>query len=114
MNNDNIGGLGDAPLHPECAEAAYKLGDGVDAVNSTFFEVVDLDFLSEQSLRFSNARVMARVLMENLAHPMTADPANSFGGEEKAFWLEVANELGADWIAKFRRIGAFMSAVEKA
>lgn len=64
-------------------------------------------------LRFSNPSLLAFVLMANLESTMSVEPID-LTTEDKAFWLIVANELGPDWIAKFRRIGHFMNVVDKA
>lgn len=48
----------------------------------------------------------AHLLMANLDGPDTV--------QEKIFWTRVADILGPDFIAQFRRIGAFMAAVDKA
>jgi hypothetical protein len=64
------------------------------------------------TLRFEHPVLWAKVLMETLAQPPF--DCDQFGDNEKTFWAKVAMEIGPDWIAKFRRVGAFMSAVEKA
>lgn len=99
--------------------------DVMTALGKAIDEVNDLPFSAELSayeptileitrivLRFRSPMLLAKILVENMAG-LPADP-DTFGEAEKLFWAKVSFEFGPDWIAKFRRIGAFMSAIDKA
>lgn len=53
---------------------------------------------------------MAQLLMENLAHVMDAQKMNS---QQKFYWLMVGEHMGPDWIAMFRKVGAFMAKADE-
>lgn len=58
-------------------------------------------------LKDLQANAFAQVLMEHL-------PIGDmrWSASNKAFWIEVAEHMGPDWIAEFRKVGAFMHKVE--
>ena len=64
--------------------------------------------IHQVTLRFDHPVIFAKVIMENLGEPDEMDE------DEKLYWAKIALEIGPDWIAKFRRIGAFMAAFDKA
>lgn len=106
-------GLGDKTnLHDRIDEAIENLSTAVVLVNAESDEYLDVDEMDELPLRFSSAKVFAHVLRQNLCDSMSDH--SDFDFDEKEFWLRVAVELGPQWVAKFRRIGAFMALVEKA
>lgn len=92
--------------------AMFKFGDQVDILNASITKDLDREIISQTHLRFNHPAVVAQVMMQNMADPM--HDCDTFTTEERLFWTEVAFEMGPDWIAKFRRIGAFMAAVDKA
>ena len=51
------------------------------------------------------ADVLAQLLMNAL-------PMENLLVEQKAYWLQVGEYMGSDWIREFRRMGAFMSRTE--
>lgn len=54
-----------------------------------------------------SAIVMAQLLMEALPQ------SGRMNSGDKRFWLEVAEYLGPDWIAEFRKVGGFMAKVDE-
>lgn len=51
-----------------------------------------------------------QLLMEIL--PSAPDHGQRMSAMQKAFWLQVAEYMGPDWIDEFRKVGAFMSKVD--
>ncbi len=101
----------ESPPLPFETRALIEFGEAIDNINAMpkdweigMFEPV----IDQLSFRVDLPVIWAKVLMSNLGN------AEEFSAEEKAFWLKVGEELGPDWIAKFRRIGAFMALVERA
>lgn len=93
-------------------QAIFNLGDMVTLANKHVTDSTDREIMSETHLRLNSPALLAQFLMQNMSSPM-AD-CDAFGEDEKVFWTLIAFEMGPDWIAKFRRIGAFMAAVNKA
>lgn len=80
----------------------------ITAVDAAFPHGTNPEIIAEMGLRFANPDVMAQVLMQNMSDP------DEFTYMERIFWSNIAFSMGSDWIGKFRRISAFMSAVDKA
>lgn len=97
------------------ADVMTALGKAIDEVNDLPFGAELSAYeptILEITLRFRSPMLLAKILVENMAG-LPAGP-DTFSEAEKLFWAEVSFEFGPDWIAKFRRIGAFMSAIDKA
>ena len=60
--------------------------------------------------RLKDPDALAQWLIAELTGLMSS--CERFTAEEKAHWIKVADYMGPDWIAKFKRIGAFMDKVE--
>lgn len=98
---------------PVAAELA-ALGAAIDSLNKVpadwelgMFEPT----IHQVTLRFDRPVIWAKILMENLNGD---DSCEGMDEHEKLFWAKVAFEMGPDWISKFRRVGAFMAAVDRA
>lgn len=91
----------------------FDLEDQITLVNQSVTDDLDREIISECHLRFNQPAIVAQVMMQNMSDPMLSSP-DRFTEGERVFWARVAVEMGPDWIAKFRRIGAFMAAVDKA
>lgn len=92
-----------------------QLGQAIDRVNGIKSEMELGSFeptIHNVTLHIDHPVIWAKVLMENLGGE--GDASDELWESEKLFWTKVTFELGPDWIAKFRRIGAFMAAVDKA
>lgn len=60
----------------------------------------------ETNLEINAPFIMSQFLMQNLKDP------SAFHQNEKLYWLQVAMEMGPDWITKLRKVVAFMDKVE--
>lgn len=101
----------------DCAFRAdfEQLGQAIVRVNGIKSEMELGSFeptIHNVTLRLDHPVIWAKVLMENLGGEGGA--TDELWESEKLFWTKVTFEMGPDWIAKFRRIGAFMAAVDKA
>lgn len=101
----------------DCAfrEDFEQLGQAIVRVNGikSDFELGSFEpTIHDVTLRFAQPVIWAKVLMENIGGPRT--DCEDMDEDEKLFWTKVTFEMGPDWIAKFRRIGAFMAAIDKA
>jgi hypothetical protein len=56
--------------------------------------------------RVDRPAVLGQMIMTQLDDP------DSFTAKEKAFWTYVSEHIGPDWIAKLKRVAAFMDKVE--
>lgn len=113
QTSEQFAGLGDKTTnHDRIDEVIENLSSAVVLVNAESDEYLDVDMMGELPLRFSSPAVLAHILIQNLCGPMSG--YSDFDFDEKEFWLKVAGELGPAWVAKFRRVGAFMAVVEKA
>lgn len=110
QNEPEMPGLGD--LRDRLDEAIERLSITIEAINAEDDQYLNVDAMGELHLRVASPTVLAHILIQNLHGPMSGH--SDFDLDEKEFWLRVAGELGPAWVAKFRRIGAFMALVEKA
>lgn len=60
--------------------------------------------------RLRNPDALAQWLMAELSGPMS--DCERFTAEEKAHWIKAAGYMGPDWIAKLKRVAAFMDKAE--
>lgn len=70
-----------------------------------------MEWLDNSEFRMNSPVLLANIIMSNLDHSMQHD---RFGLSDKLFWAQVGDAMGADYIGKFRRIGAFMAKVDEA
>ncbi|NOU47375.1 MAG: hypothetical protein HOO86_09965 [Bacteroidales bacterium] len=91
------------------------LSDAIEVVNGQIPDTVQLDnpdldgIYDGQALTINNPTLWAQMLMQMLTGPMDTK-VETFDPEAKLYWAAVAEALGPDYIAKYRRIGAFMKA----
>lgn len=72
----------------------------------------DIDWIFDgTSLVIRSPFLMSQFLMQALSHGTHS--MESFFMDEKLFWMQVANEMGPDYLKKLRRVAAFMDKVEE-
>lgn len=87
----------------KCQEA-YRLLNSAD-IGGEESQAIDA------SLIVKSPEVFGQMLMNQLVGPMEIDP-EVFTIAEKQWWLAVAAHIGPDWLAKLRRVAAFMDKCE--
>lgn len=94
------------------------LSNAVYAVNETISAEIALGAieleLHSAKLRIDSPVIFAQLLMQNLHGWAEAGDPEHFHLDEKQFWMVVSEELGPDWLNKFRRVGKFMAEVDNA
>lgn len=101
------------PLQP-AFEVCDALKAALDVANAKLPHTVDPDFMSEAIPQetFNNPCLMAQFLMNAMDWPLEADPITSFSEHEKEYWMKAAFHMGPDWLAKLRKVVAWMEKVE--
>ena len=72
------------------------------------FSALERVIATQENWVLTNPVMAMQLLCQYLGDP------GAFEESEKTKWLAIAQEIGSDYIAKFRRIGHFMKAVDDA
>jgi hypothetical protein len=115
MENAILNEAVNATLEADAYEAkldslATEFVNVTEKINAHMHECESPDYLSElfgNRSTFSNPNVFAQFLMEHLLDPLETDPA-TFDAESKIWWAKVSMHMGPDYIAKLRKVVAWM------
>jgi hypothetical protein len=106
--------LYDNPLNLAMRDAFVTLTDAIGKVNELVpvdASMVNMDCIFDSTnLVIRSPFMMAQFIMQNLSHGTST--VEAFNMDEKLYWLQVANEMGPDYLGKLRRVAAFMDKVE--
>lgn len=84
----------------------------VDKALKELYEIRGHPDLSEL-LSFSDTAPMPPDVLAQLLMNVLPLDKSTMPGNVKAFWAEVGEYMGPDWIASFRKVGAFMHRMDQ-
>ena len=100
----------DDPKNIELRDAFVQLETALHRLNDIVpddAKMSELDWIFDgTAFAVKSPFLMSQFIMQSMTHG-TGD-CETFFTDEKVFWMNVADEMGPDWIAKFKRVAAFM------